>query len=373
MMEFSVGQDDLSLGLSVVGRAISQRHALPILGNVLLSTNGPDGLTLTTTDLEMMIKCPVPAKIESPGSITLPHATLSQFVGALPAGQIQVDVNDERMSAFLSSPPFEATINGMPPEDYPEEFEFPDDVAATLDSGLFRDVVSEVAYAARDDEGRPVLQGVLVRIRGGRLTMAAADGFRLAVKHRELAHAEDIPDLVVPAKAMREMSRFSQRGSGPVKLAVGSGKVFLQQDLAMSSALLEYSFPDYDQIIPKEHSTELEVNVRNLVEAIRLASVFSSDHVNQLVVLETNVPFGRVEVSATSAERGRQRGEVGVSALVGQSLRFGFNSKYLLDGLSAIRSDSVRMLFTTPTSAVVMLPTNGDTVTHVLMTHYLNE
>jgi DNA polymerase-3 subunit beta len=372
-MKFSVDQADLSSGLSLVGRAISQRHALPILGNALLSADGSDKLALTATDLELMIRCSVSAEVESSGSITLPYSTLSQFVSALPKGRVHVEIDESRASAFLSSSPFDATINGIPAEEYPEGIEFPADVAMSLDSSLFRDMVSEVSYAASDDEARPVLQGVLVRIQDSRLTMVAADGYRLAVKNQNVDQSKEDIDLVIPARAMKEMSGFSQKGSGPVEVAIGDGKAFFRQDVVMASSLLEYSFPDYGQIIPEGHTTELVANVGELVKALRLASVFSSDHVNQLVVLETNVPFGRIEVSAVSAERGRQRGEVGVSALTGESLRFGFNGKYLLEALSAIRSDSVRMLFTTPTSPVVMLPTNGDDVTHVLMTHYLNE
>jgi DNA polymerase-3 subunit beta len=367
-MKFSVAQEDFDRGLSIVGQSVARRWTLQILGNVLLTVKD-GGLSLTTTDLEMMVRCPVEADVEEDGAVTLPYTTLSRFVSALPNEIIEVTVDIDRWSAHLECSRFRATINGISANEYPEGFGFPDDVLLSWDSDVFGSMVSQVSYAAATEESRPVLQGVSVALKDGRMTFAAADGYRLAVKHFEV-ELEGEASFVVPAKAMRTMAGFAQKGSGPVEMSVSGGKAFFRQDVEMSAALLEYPFPDVNQIIPVMHDTSVRVSSTELLSALRLASVFSEDSPNSLVILE--VGADKLAVSATSAERGQQRGEVGAE-VKGELLRMGFNSKYLADALSAPDSDRVEMLMTTPTSPMVVRPVEGDDGVHVVMPTHLRD
>jgi len=181
-MKVSCLQENFAKGLHIVGRAVASRSTLPVLSNVMLTTEG-DQLKLSATNLEIGINCWVGAKIEEEGSITVPARLLGEFVNSLPPERIDMTLDEETKTLNLRCARFESNIKGIDSQEFPPvPTASTDDTAIKLEPESLRTVIDQVVFAAATDESRPILTGVLVQFNENDLTMAAADGFRLSVK-----------------------------------------------------------------------------------------------------------------------------------------------------------------------------------------------
>jgi DNA polymerase-3 subunit beta len=178
-------QENLARGLQIAGRAVSTRGSLPILGNVLLRTEG-GRLKLTATNLEVGINCWVPAKVDDEGAITVPAKLFTDFVNSLPAGPTELTLNVRTKTVHLRRDPYEANFKGMDAEEFPIIPVAPDRPTTRVSKSTLRRMIAEVAFVATTDDSRPVLTGVLTTLEGDKITMAAADPYRLSVRHAKL-------------------------------------------------------------------------------------------------------------------------------------------------------------------------------------------
>ena len=270
----------------------------------------------------------------------------------------------KRASMDLTCAGNQATIRGLSADEYPEVSKFPEDLLLTMEPDPFRALVNQVAYAAATDTGRPVLEGVSVTADDGSLTFAAADGFRLAVNHALVDWHGDA-SAIIPARALKVAAGFVRHGEGRVDIALTDNKVYFRQSAELVSNLIEGRFPDYNQIVPSEHTTKVIVGVDALSGAIGLASVFSAGDAGQLVMLKVESGMQTVTVSAVAAERGKQRGEVGAT-IEGEPLEIGFNAQYLVDALSALDSEKAVITMTTSSSPIALRGVDGTGV-HIVM------
>lgn len=219
-MKVQVLQENLQRGLSIVGRAVATRSTLPITANVLLATD-KGRLKLAATDLDISISSWVGAKIDEEGATTVPSRLIGDFVASLPPATVQLEIADRSRQMKLECARNESTINAMDAEDFPRVPEIRDGVSVQLDPKAMRRAIERVEFAAASDDSRPVLTGVHVKTDGTRLTFAAADGFRLAVADVTLAAApSESIEIIVPARAMRELARLINDVTEPVEMRV---------------------------------------------------------------------------------------------------------------------------------------------------------
>jgi len=382
-MKLSVLQEVLSNGLSIVGRAAGKWTTLPVLNNVLLTTNDRC-LKLAATDLELGIRCSVHAKVEEQGAITLPARTLMDLVKGFPRERVDITLNERTASAHLQCGRYEANIKGIPAEEFPLMPDFP--VARlAFDAALMEQMIEQVACAAASDESRPILTGVLLHIQStsikegeilhSQLTMAAADGFRLATRHEFVARQEELEaqQLIIPARTLKELGRVLRGSEEQVQIGWGTGdvaKVFFRcGDVEIISRLIHGSFPDYTQIIPTTSTTRVLVDVEKLLQAVKLASVFAREAAN-IVRLTVVSEVGIVTVGATSAETGDQQGDVEAEIEMDEGpgiFTIAFNASYLTDSLQYLGTEKAKMRFTTKSNPAVVLPYEGTDLTHVIM------
>src|SRR5205809_5643521 len=201
-------QENLARGLQIAGRAVSTRGSLPILGNVLLRTES-GRLKLTATNLEVGINVWVPAKVDDEGAITVPAKLFTDFVNSLPPGPTELSLNVRTKTVHLKSGPYEANFKGMDAEEFPIIPQIPEKPTTRMAQGTLRRMIGEVAFVAATDDSRPVLTGVLTTFAGDLVTMAAADPYRLSVRHARLLDRVDPPiEVIVPAKSLLEVARL---------------------------------------------------------------------------------------------------------------------------------------------------------------------
>ena len=372
-MKLVCAQRALAEGLAVVERAVPSKSPLPVLSNILLTTD--DGrLKLVANNLEMAISAWVGAEIADEGSVTLPARLLSDFVSTLVGGDVQMELKPGTKTMQLKCGRYEANINGIDAEDFPAVPSVGDGPRCQVPARTLRAAINQVAFAAATDETRPVLSGVLVTIENDELTMAAADGFRLAVRTVEVGEpvAEKL-SLLVPARTLIELARIIADSEDPVEIAATPSRnqvMFQYPGLLVVSRLIEGQFPDYQRIIPQSYQTRFVLPVADFLQATKTAAVFSRDNSNivRLSVApsgEELVP-GRVDVLSSSAEMGDNAGQLDGS-VEGEETQIAFNVRYLRDALEAVNSGEVALEITGPTSPGLLKPVAGAGHLHVIM------
>jgi DNA polymerase-3 subunit beta len=367
-------QENLQRSLAQVSRAVATKTALPVLSNVLLSTD--DGrLRIAATNLEIGITTWIGAAIESEGQITVDARLLAEFVNTLPNETVTLTVDRDRLSLQVQCGRDKAAINGLHPDDFPVIPRLDGDAyVASVNPQTLREMIGQVEFAAATDESRPVLAGVLVRIEGETLTLAAADGFRLAVRTGPLEEpvAERL-EVIVPARALRELSRIIGDHSDPIQLAITPNRNQLLvrvDETEFLSRLIDGTFPDFRQIIPRDFSTKLDLGRDAFLNAVRRASYFARDN-NDVVLLQIHAGEeefmpGTIEISANAAERGSSQSFVDAT-IVGPEGQIAFNSRYLSDVLGVLRQGQIQVGVNGPNQAGVVRPAGSDEYTHVIM------
>ncbi len=370
-MRLSCLQENLSKGLGIVGRAAASRSTLPITNNVLLSTDG-GRLKLAATNLEMAISCWIGAKIEEDGATTVPAKLITEFVGSLPNDKVEMTLSAKK-TLTLKCRRFEARMTGVDAKDFPPIPRVEQGVTAKVDVSEFKKGVSRVVFAAATDESRPVLTGIDAEFEGKVLTLAAADGFRLAVY--KMALAEPVAQKVkaiIPAKTLSEVSRLIADGEETISITVDSQKsqiLFKLKNIELVSQLLSGSFPQYGQIIPQSHTTRAVIEVPAFLMAARSAQIFARDGGGIVRLIMTpggDKAPGRLSITARSEEIGDDQAELD-AAVSGEEAKIAFNGKYLLDVLGVISEDQVALEITGPSSPGVLRPVGTDNYVHVVM------
>lgn len=375
-MRVSCLQENLAGGLRIVGRAVATRSALPVLSNILLATD-MGRLKLAATNLEMGISCWIGAKVEEDGAITVPARVLIDLVNALPPERIDMELIVRTRTLHLQCARFEANIKGIDAQEFPLIPTFERGGGLELDANVLGEMIEQVAFAAAVDESRPILTGVLIDFGQDRLTMAAADGFRLSVRHQPLSGGGGGQKVIVPARALSELARITRGAEEPVALNITSERnqiIFHQEDadgysIDLVSQLIEGRFPDYTQIIPTTYTTRTMLDTQAFLKAVRMANIFVRDAANIVrlsIVPGSELSPGHISVAATSAELGDHVGEIDAS-VEGEEIEIAFNANYLIDILSRVGTAQVALETTTPSSPAVIRPVGDAELIHVIM------
>jgi DNA polymerase-3 subunit beta len=371
-MKLTCLQENLNRGLSIVGRAVATRTTLPITNNVLLATD--DGrLKLVATNLEMAISCWIGAKIEEEGSITVPARLLTEFVSSLPSDTIAVNLSPQTKTLGLKCARFEARISGVDAKEFPPIPSVDDGTTTQVKVEALRQAINQVVFAAATEESRPVLTGVCTQFEGSKVTLAAADGFRLAVFNMPIKDkiGEKI-EVIIPARTLAELNRLIGDQEEAVNITLNPNKsqvLFRLKSIELVSQLVQGTFPNYSQLIPKSYNTRVMVNVAEFLRATKTASIFARDGsgiVRLVVTPGSQSNPGRLAVSARSEEIGDDVGEIDAT-VEGADAKIAFNGKYLTDVLSVLHESQVALEITNPSSPGLIKPVGADNYTHVVM------
>ncbi len=393
-MRLSVLQENFAKGLSIVGRAVSSRSTLPVLSNILLSTDA-DRLKLAATNLEVGVSCWLGAQVEDDGAITLPARLLTDWVNSMQPDRIDLELSVRTMSVNLKCGRVESNIKGIDASEFPLIPTADGEQALGLPPATVRKIIDQVVFAAADakDTSRPALTGVLAKFEGERLTLAATDGYRLSVRRTMLpAPAPADISVIIPARSLAEVSRISGEADPdkPVELAVASARnqalfrlygkgegekgAFYQVDLV--SQIIDAKFPDFTAIMPKSHVTRTVLDTGAFQRALKVASLFArdaSDRVVFAIAPGSDTEPGQVVIKATSAEAGDNVSEL--DALVeGTPLEIAFNVRYLIEAISVIDTPQVVLETTRSDRPGLFRPVGAgpEEFTHVIMPMQLN-
>ncbi|MEW6092537.1 MAG: DNA polymerase III subunit beta [Chloroflexota bacterium] len=375
-MKVTVLQESLAHGLAVVSRAVSPRSTLPVLSNVLVATD-EGRLRLSATNLELGITCWIGAKIEAEGSTTVPARTFVDLVGTLPAEQVSLNLNTQTQTLNVRAGSSNTDIKCIDAAEFPP-LPVPEmDGAILLNVADFKDMIAQVAMAASVDEARPVLMGVLVTVEKDAITMAAADGFRLSVRKGTLSQPAAQPvSVIIPARALSELARVATDGNEMISMVLPKGRgqvVFRMKEVEVVSQLIDGTFPDYQQIIPRSYKSRTILSTPALLKACKQAEIFAREgsNVARLDIKSSgDLEPGAVEISAQSEETGSNETIV-AATIEGVGLLIAFNVKYLREVLEVIKTPNVALETSAPNAPGVVRPVGDDDFLHVIMPMHL--
>ena len=363
-MEVEVLQERLSKALSVVSRvAASTKAGLPILSNVLLRAEGKQ-LTLTATNLELATVEYVNATIKNAGTITVPARLLADFISNLPKDTIKMKVDGEKLT--ISSGKYKSTINGILADDFPElpTIDEKKAVIFKIPADIFKEAVNQVIIASSNDTTRPALTGVFFNTYEGALYIAATDGYRLADK-KFVNKVESEIKAIVPAPALREVLSSLSDSVEDVEIAIIDSQIrFRLGEIEVTSKLIDASFPDYRQLIPKDFKSSIELDKAELIRMTKVAALFARESGGS-VVCEAKKDEGSFGVSAVASELGENSATM--EAKINEDGKVTLNSRYLLDALNATTEDKVVFNFSGKLSPIVLKNVKSEDYTHIIM------
>ncbi len=378
-MKITCKQQDLNRGLSIVSHAVSNRSTLPILANILLATDN-GRLKLSATNLEIGINCWVDCQVHEEGSTTVPAKLFTDFVNSLSQTSVDIAVPDDSNKMNIKSEDSSANIKGMDSSEFPmipsaEGGEPP----VILEASMLKEMIAEVVIAASEDESRPVFTGVLVQVGNEQVTFAAADAFRLAVRSAPLpGDNTSHGDILIPARTLSELARILP-SEGAVQMIVTPNRsqvLFHTEQIDLVSRLIEGNFPNYRQIIPKEHTTRAVVDTKTFAARVKSAALFARDSSNIARIKidggdGSGLAAGVVTIEATAEDLGDNVGVLN-AAIDGPEQQIIFNVKYLADVLAVIGTPEVAIEVNAATKPGVIKPIGPADYTYVIMPMHTN-
>ncbi len=372
-MKVHVKQQQLAHSVNMVSRAVSPRSTLPVLSNILVKTD-EGRLRLSATNLELGITSWAGARIEGEGAITVPARTFTDLVSNLPTDQVVLTLDNSTQTLNVSCGTSETNIKGIDAEEFPPIPEPDLEEGVPLNVANFKEMVQQVAFAASTDEARPVLTGVLLKLDGDSITMAATDGFRISIREDNIPNGVTRPvEAIIPARALVELSRIL--GSGDESLIMtfppDRGQViFHMENLELASQLIEGTFPDYAAIIPQNFKTHTLLSTSGLLKACKQSEIIAREGTNvarlNIIPESDESSPGTLEISAQSEQTGTS--EVLVDASVdGVPLLVAFNVRFLREVLEVINSDNVWLETNAANTPGLIHPQGDDHFKHIIM------
>lgn len=375
-MKVSVLQENLAQGLNIVSRAVSPRSTLPVLSNVLVATD-EGRLRLSATNLELGITCWIGAKIEEEGSTTVPARTFTELIGTLSDQQVEMALSVRTQTLNVQSGSSNTDLKCIDSQEFPPMPSPDSGDGLAINVTDLKEMIQQVTFAASTDEARPILTGVLVTVNGELLTMASADGFRLSVRKASLSSPTSRPVLaVVPARALSELARIISDGDQVVDMILPPDRgqvIFQMKDIQLVSQLIEGSFPDYEQIIPRSKETRSVLSTSAFLKACKQAEIFAREgsHIARINITPGGeLKPGSIVIAGQSEETGSSQTEIDAS-IDGTPLLIAFNVRFLREVLEVIKTPELALETTVDTAPGIIRPVGDENFLHVIMPMHL--
>ena len=345
-MKFKINRDHFSNGLAQVLNVVGSKAAMPILSNVLIEAE-KDHISLTTTNLDLGIRCKIKAEVKEGGTVTLPVKRLATIVRELPNVDVSFD-STATHQVKIASGGSNFRIMGIGAEEFPKLPDSGDDKSFTLEQGELATMLSNVSYAQSTDETRYILNGVYFNFKDGKLALVATDGRRLALVSKEMAvPSGSAGAIILPAKTVAELLRLLGKGDklkvafnerrAAFQIETGKDASGLTDSIYLFSKVVEGNYPNYQQVIPKETHQRIKLERELFLQCVHRAALVTSEKSNSVKIkLSANL----LEITASSPDFGESHESMAIS-YSGPDLQVAFNPQFVMDPLRALTKDEV--------------------------------
>ncbi|GAA1211315.1 DNA polymerase III subunit beta [Rhodoglobus aureus] len=343
-MKFQVNRDVFSEAVSFAVKLLPQRTTLPILSGVLIEATD-DGLTLSSFDYEVSARTQITADVDEPGRVLVSGKLLAEIASRLPNAPVRFSTEDNKITVACGTGHF--TLSSMPVEEYPTLPQISDRVG-TLKADLFSAAIAQVAVAASRDDVTPVITGVQLEVSQNNISLVATDRYRVAVRDIEWDAGEsgvESATALVPAKTLVEVGK-TFGNSGEISVAITSTDereliAFQADKKTVTSLLIKGNFPPVRRLFPETVDNFAVMNTAELIEAVRRVSLV----LEREAALRFTFTTEGVTLEAIGSEQA-QASETIDAFLTGDDTVVSLKPQFLIDGLSSVHSEFVRISFT---------------------------
>lgn len=355
-------RSDLLRALTTLRQISGGAKAYPITANVMLHSTSEDSLTVEATNLDVFGVVVIPGRLEAAGAVTVDAKRLGEFVRELRDGDLSI-VGHENASVEVRSGKSRAKLAGMSAADFPVSLRSEgDECRVTIDGDSLGDMIDRAIFAVATDDVRPTLSGLLFEMRPSSLGIAGTDGHRLSHETVDVECSGE-RNAIIPAAALRVVRRALV--SENVTVAVSGVAWFSCADWMIGARLVDGEYPNYDQVVPKDTQTVIDVSRDELLASVRRVSVVLSDRARGIKV---RVAGGSVELLGQSADFGEASESVACEVVSGGEAEAGFNARYVLEALESVSgASSVRIGIGSDHSPAVISVPDLDGWLHVVM------
>ncbi len=359
-MKLQVTQENLNKALSSVSRIANSRNTLPILANVLLKTV-KNRLSVAATNLDIAITHQIGSKISEEGAITVPARLMQEFVSSLPAGVIELSMEDNKL--HISADKYQSTINGVAAEEFPVMPAISEGENWSMAANTLKKALQQVIFAASGDEARPVLTGVFIHNTAGKRYMVATDSYRLAEK--SLGKNAGDTSLLLPATALQDLLRIISESDDQIEVLYDEQQVRFQVgDVELVTRLIEGNYPDYKKLIPASFATTATLKRAELMNITKVSSLFARESAGS-VTIHVNEADANVSIRAIASQLGENTASADAAVKGGGDITL--NSRYLLEALHAITGEEVSLSFNGKLEPCVLKSSDDPDYLHLIM------
>lgn len=355
VLKFRTSKEDFADAAAWVAKQLPSRPPTPIMAGVLIRATGST-LILAGYDYETSTEVTVSAEVDTEGVVLVSGKLLADITKSLPAKPLDARIEGTQLLLQCGASKF--TLPTMSVEDYPQLPDAPKN-SGSINAEVYAQAIAQVSVAAGRDDTLPMLTGVRVEVAGDKITLAATDRFRLAVRELEWTPGTDMPaelSALIPAKALADTAKTSS-GIGDVALAIGDGAGlfgFIADGRSVTTRLLDAEFPKFRQLIPAEHNTLAVVEIKPLTDAVKRMAVVAERGAQVRLTFEEDT----VTLASGGAEGSGE--EVLSAVLSGPPITIAFNPSFLSEALNSIDADCVQMGFTKPSRPAIMRAADGE-------------
>ena len=359
-MKLQVTQENLNRALGTVARVANSRNALPILANILVKTTN-NRLSVSATNLDIAITHYIGAKVGDEGSVTVPARLMQDFVSSLPAGVIDLELEENKL--HITTDQYKSVVNGIAADDFPVMPAIEGGTSWTIPGPILKRGLQQVAMAASSDESRPVLTGVLLQTVDGNLYMAATDSYRLAEKN--LGPNKENVQLLVPASAMQDLLRIVSDFEDDVKVTHDDQQVLFQVgDVDLVARLIDGKYPDYRKLIPQKFAVEAKVKRGDLVNVTKVSSLFARESAGS-VTIQVDEETKNLRIHSIASQLGENTATAEGTITGTGSITL--NSRYILDALHAFSGEDVNFSFNGKLEPSLLNDPASNDYVHIIM------
>jgi DNA polymerase-3 subunit beta len=353
-MNFTITRQNLHKGLAAVSASIPSKTTLPVLSNILFEAK-EDGVWMSGTDLDVAVRVKVLADVKEAGSLTAPGKKLQEITRELPDEPVQVTTRGDQIELECGRSRFK--LNGLPADEFPTLAEVDFSAGLAVSGEDLHRLIHHTSFAVSTEESRPILNGVLWELRDGEMKMVATNGHRLArMGVRVAATGTPSADFIVPPAALGQVQRLFE-DDDEIQVARSENHLgFRAVSTEVYTRLIEGSYPNYDQVIPRDNDKIATVDKKLLESAVRRMAVVASDQTHRIrLKFDTN----RVHLNVLTPDLGEGHDEMEIG-YDGDEMEIGFNANYLLEVLRYMPTDEVKIAFKAPERAATLEPVGDD-------------
>jgi len=362
-MNFTITRQNLHSGLAAVSASIPSKTTLPVLSNILFEAR-EDGIWMSGTDLDVAVRVKVPADVKEAGSLTAPGKKLQEITRELPDQPVEVATRGDQIELKCGRSHFK--LNGLPAEEFPSLPEIEFEQGWQVQGKSLHGLIHHTSFAVSTEESRPILNGVLWELRDGEMTMVATNGHRLA-RMTIPAEASESPsaDFIVPPAALQQVQRLFKDEDELRVAKSGNHLGFRAENTEVFTRLIEGTYPNYEQVIPKDNDRIAIVAKKALESAVRRMAVVASDQTHRI---RMTFEADRVHLNVLTPDLGEGHDELELS-YDGEELEIGFNANYLLEVLRYMPTEEVKLAFKAPERAATLepVPPEGETLDYLCL------